>query len=395
MHVPFLTAYELGEADFKLDDFDSMDPHARTKWAMSSDIHIYYLVTDDGIIERLDKMEEWKKQYDETLQRWIYPPRGVYDADDDSEMIDWWNPRFATLGHRLPEGAVDADGNLIHGSPKMPDGGTLDMEDESGERHTVWRDGKTYGTGFTFSIKENRERIERLARIARRCSGVTVTGEDLAQVYRERYRCKNVYIFPNSIRFDDYHDIKLKPHGKQVRIMWRGGWSHYRDIYPLRQALGRVAQKYRNARFVFWGQPFRWMSDEIPPTQREHMPWVPFDAFHMKLATIGHDIELSPLADTQFNRSKSAIRFYEASALARPATTIASNVGPYKEIIDGETGLTYDTIEEFEEKLSALIEDATLRKTLAANAKDWVKDNRDAFVTVPKLLEFYRSIHDG
>jgi hypothetical protein len=394
MHVPFLTAYDLGESEFQLDDFDGMEDQARVAWAMSSDVHVYYLATDPVLMERLDGFLDWKPEFHEGKQRWVYPPRAVYDADDDAEMIDWWNPRFATLGHRLPEGAIGSDGKKTTGSPRMNEGDSIDMEDEHGDRHTVWVDGKTYGSGYTFNIKSNREKMERLAEVAHKCSGVTVTGEELAKVYRERYRCKNVYIFPNSIRFDDFHDIKLRLNTKQVRIMWRGGWSHYRDIYPLRKALGRVARKHRNARFIFWGQDFRWMADEIPPTQRDHLGWVPFDAFHLKLATIGHDIELAPLADTQFNRCKSAIRFYEAAALHRPAVTLAANIGPYREVQDGETGMTYDTIEEFEEKLSALIEDATLRKTLAENAKDWVKDNRDAFVTVPRLLDFYRSLHE-
>jgi glycosyltransferase involved in cell wall biosynthesis len=71
---------------------------------------------------------------------------------------------------------------------------------------------------------------------------------------------------------------------------------------------------------------------------------------------------------------------------------LASNYGPYKEIEDGKTGLLYDTPEEFVQKLSVLIENAELRKTLADGAKEWVRANRFAEVTAVGHAEFLREL---
>ena len=110
---------------------------------------------------------------------------------------------------------------------------------------------------------------------------------------------------------------------------------------------------------------------------------------------IGHDISLAPLSANVFNNCRSAIKFYEASVLKNPAATLAQNTGPYKdEIIDGETALLFDTPEDFETQLSLLIEDATERKRLAANAKDWVSENRDAMKRVPEVVAYWEELRE-
>ena len=110
---------------------------------------------------------------------------------------------------------------------------------------------------------------------------------------------------------------------------------------------------------------------------------------------IGHDISLAPLSANVFNNCRSAIKFYEASVLKKPAATLAQNTGPYKEeILDGKTGLLFETPEEFEQKLSRLIEDVAERRMLAANAKDWVSENRDAMKRVPEVVAYWEGLRE-
>ena len=45
-------------------------------------------------------------------------------------------------------------------------------------------------------------------------------------------------------------------------------------------------------------------------------------------------------------------------------------------------------------ELSRLIEDVKLRRTLAANAKDWVSQNRDAMKEVPKIIESWEQLRE-
>jgi len=99
------------------------------------------------------------------------------------------------------------------------------------------------------------------------------------------------------------------------------------------------------------------------------------------------------LQDNVFNRCRTAIKWYEASVLKQPSATLAQETGPYQdEIQDGKTGLLFKTPEEFEHKLSMLIEDAGLRHTLAAGAKDWVSENRDAMKHVPAYIAYLQEL---
>ena len=144
-------------------------------------------------------------------------------------------------------------------------------------------------------------------------------------------------------------------------------------------------------KWIIFGTLFPWVYEKISPFRVEFHKWVGHELFHMKLGTLCADINIATLADTRFNRCKSAIKWYEASALKIP--TLASNAGPYAdEIVDGETGLLFSTPQEFVEKLELLVKDPDLRKRIGQNAYDWTRENRDAMKTVAPLADFYRSL---
>lgn len=377
--VPWKTAQKLGLADYKIDDYQDMVKEARSQWAIASDIHLYYLILDEILLDRKKAFDSTPPVWSRDHCRWVYPPCMVFDADDDVELIDYTNPKFGALGTYAPN------------NRKLKPGDSIMMR-KDGEVLPIWTDGQIYGEGQQFDIKENLERMKRLGKLARISHGVTVPNEYLAGVYKRRYKVKNTYVFPNSVVFEDHPKIDMRRDNKQIKILWQGGWSHGRDINTVTNALGNIARKYKHVKFIFWGQEYKVLQRFIPSTQYEYHNWVPHDAYFLKLATMVHDIAIAPLEETPFNLSKSAIKFYEAAALPRPVPTVASDIGPYKEIIDGETGLLSRSEEEFEEKLSGLIEDESLRKELATNAKEWVWENRRAEITVPPLLAWYRSL---
>jgi hypothetical protein len=55
----------------------------------------------------------------------------------------------------------------------------------------------------------------------------------------------------------------------------------------------------------------------------------------------------------------------------------------------------FNNPEEFEAKLSLLIENTKERKRLAANAKDWVSEHRDAMKEVPKIVAYWEEIREA
>ena len=385
LEVPLKTAAELGLIEYIFDGQNTSQgwwtPQQRALWAAASDVHLYFMPASKTLLKNWEAIRALPPMPDgEGIL--VYPPSMVFDADDNLNAVSPFADTFVRLGTRAPDGTLLKPGDRI----------MIEDPSGSGEHIPLWEDGGTYGSS-TFDIARNLETVHSVHEIAQAADAVTVTCERLAQVYREENKItKPIYVYPNCMRPDDFPRVDLAPHPDEVRILWQGGASHFEDWFPLREAAGRVARKYPHTKWIVWGTMWKSVAKFIPEAQFEFLPWMNFERYFSRLVTIGHDINLAPLQRTRFTECKSAIKFYEASLIHEPAVTLASNTPPYDEIQENETGLLFSSPEEFETKLGALIEDATLRKRLASNAKDWVLTHRNAYREVPKLVEFWRSL---
>lgn len=102
------------------------------------------------------------------------------------------------------------------------------------------------------------------------------------------------------------------------------------------------------------------------------------------------DINLAPLEDTIFNEAKSENKWTEAALVKIP--TVASNVWAFKTMIqDGVTGLLFHNAEEFEKKMSQLIEDKNFREEIAAKAYDEVMKKSITTTSGREVAEFIKS----
>jgi len=315
----------------------------------------------------------------------IFPPSFVFDLDDRIDYTHPFNPAFVHLGVRAYDGTPLKNGDRL--VTTFPDGTDVILWEDGVTRHEVQHE------VVTFDVERNWRRVNQVFDTARRADGVTVPSPALAEFYRE-LGAKDVYIFPNSVIPEDYPAPQLVPRPEgAVRIMWQGGASHMVDWFPLRDAVRTIALKYPKVKFVIWGTHYPWIHDNIPKEQLELKSWVPYDAYKPMRGIVDVDINLCPLVDNVFNKGKSAIKWYESVLPFEPEATLAAKAAPYSdEIEDGKTGLLYSSPEEFVEKLSALIENVQLRKTLAREARSWVIANRHYEKTVPGLFEFYQHL---
>ena len=350
----------------------------RDEQMFGANFHLYYLRGSRGLLRQIHAFNRDRQSHD--LNRRRHAPHVIYDADDHVERISIWNPRYVSLGTHTPDGHKMERGDRI-----------LTQYDNEPEPIELWKDGDRYMGGDVFDVMANRSKMNILKLTARACSGVTCSTEYLSEVYRS-YGCKNVFTFPNSLLDEDYPDIHPR-RPKNVTILWQGGHAHYEDwltiIDPLRSAL----EKRPNARFLMWGPLFPAVRRAVPEAQFEHLSWMPYEKYTLRLATLGHHINLCPIVDDPFNNAKSSIKWMESSAITHPAATLAANVGPYgRDIKHGETGLLYNSEEEFEQYLLDLIDDAALRHRLAYRAHQYVWDNFHVVRTAPKLAEWYRQI---
>jgi len=318
-----------------------------------------------------------------TKGHWAPRPLVIADFDDHDEALSPLNIAFAALGTYNP-----ATGE------RLKPGDTINIV-QDGKEVPLWVDKQTESGTTKFDIQRNQSIIDTMYQIARTADGVTVTCDTLKKVFEAR-GCRNVFVSPNSLPWSQWQ--RLKPLATRtdgtVRIMWQGGTNHLPDWLTVAEALGETLRKYPQATLVWWGDAFDQVMERLPQEQIERHLWEPPQTYVPWRGHMDCDINLCPLEDTEFNRAKSAIKWYEASALPRPEATLARNIPPFDEIEDGVTGLLYDTPEEFAQKLGTLIEDATLRQTLGEGAKEWVRQNRSTEVTAPRLLHFYEETRD-
>lgn len=312
----------------------------------------------------------------------LFPPALIYDIDDNNDFVHPFNSSFAHMGVR---GYPDAR--------LLKPGEGLEIVDGDGKAIAGWVDGVTKYEGRPFDIARNLQQMKVRHNVIQTCHGVTVPCEPLARYMRSVIGMKDVYVFPNTIVPEHYEKIRaVRTNTEEVRILWQGGMSHWIDWHPLREALRTVSLKYPHVKWVIFGEWFNWIHENIPDTQVEHHPWVKYDAYKLKRGLLNIDINLCPLTNNIFNACKSGIKWYESVIGETPEATLAAKTPPYSEIVEGETGLLYSTPEEFVQKLSTLIEDASLRKRLGENAQKWVMENRTPKATIPGLFSFYEEI---
>lgn len=318
---------------------------------------------------------------------WKHAPAIVIDSDDNLFNVTPFNMAFRTLGYQDEDGKQIPSGSVIgtyHGADKK----------------ILWHDGpcapeKCNNCGKGIDLAQNRRNLESYRTIVDEADAFTCTTPHVLEAMRKEIDPPRGQVFPNTVRFDHYPQLDLAEDPSKIKVFWQGGGAHWEDFYPLKDAMAEITHKYPQVHWIIWGALYHWVMELIPPDRYTFVNWVKPEEYRLRRVMFGEDINLAPLQDNKFNRCRSAIKFYEGSVCKKPAATLAQNTGAYKdEILDGQTGLLFNDSKEFVERLSTLIEDATLRKTLASNAKDWVQENRNAMREAPKLIRFFEQVRE-
>ena len=181
---------------------------------------------------------------------------------------------------------------------------------------------------------------------------------------------KNVYINKNIASFE-MHNISnkaikevTKEEDKIVIGYASGSLTHNTDFELIKPSLINILRKYKNVYLKLIGvidvpKEFEEFKNRIITS-----PFVDYKKLPYVLRSL--DINLAPLEDNLFNSCKSSIKWMEAGLVKVP--TVASNVGDFKDSIKDN----YDGIlckdNEWEDKLSKLIENKELREKIGENA---------------------------
>lgn len=155
-------------------------------------------------------------------------------------------------------------------------------------------------------------------------SHVTVT----TQYLKERWGIynPNITVIPNA--WDDYrYPLTNEYQPREKIILWRGSPTHQRDLGEVEEQLIYVLEKNPSWKILFMGYK-PWKACSI---LKERVLWLPFMEllqYFEKIQEIRPAIQIVPLADNPFNRSKSNIAWLEGNFIG--ATVLAPDLPEWK-----------------------------------------------------------------
>lgn len=267
----------------------------------------------------------------------------IADYDDDPFNTSPWNPYYKYVG-------------VEEFYYEWPDG----------RKQYLWKDGVD-----DFDIEANIVRRDMFWACFKKADMVSTT-TPILQGFLGKIN-KNTQVLPNLVDFDFFPKCEFVK--KEIRIGWQGGSSHYEDLYMIKDDLIKLLNKHKNVKFVYLGDVrFKGLFKDVNPDQIEWHFWTPHIVYPYKMATVNLDIGLCPIVDNVFNRNKSAIKWMEYSVLG--ASTIASDIPPYSEVMNEQTGILCGKDGWFE-AMDSLVRDKEKRNKLAKNAYDDVYENHN------------------
>lgn len=199
---------------------------------------------------------------------------------------------------------------------------------------------------------------------------------------------------------------KERQHDQSVRLMVTGGNGRFGDWSIIKEPLEWAMAKYDGTdgkpmlRLFFLGATpdwvEKWMLDKRDPEANRCFyihPTMYVDLFNKMIRYVSPDIIVSPVQDNDFNRSKSGLKFLEASLAG--AAFLCTDYPTYDVAPKGTCLKVDNTPTQWKESLAALIEDPALRGQLVEKARDWTLANATAETHIEPRVLFYQQVIDA
>jgi glycosyltransferase involved in cell wall biosynthesis len=297
------------------------------------------------------------------------------------EMVDWCDT--AVFGRTYPD-AVDPLAAMI----QLKKAGKRILYDLDDDYWTVAKDNP--------SVLLSNAQKDQYESLMREADAYTSPSPQLLKKMCKISK-KPTFICPNGINPDKYLP-RLNNHEGLV-IGWMGAGSHWKDLMIVSEALVELNKKY-DFMFVIYGITSEAMDTAIYEYKQaihyhfapekearlkeivsffdnclakikfHHIAFRPPEMHPIALRAADFDIGIAPLEDTEFNRGKSCIKFYEYAAVG--TVTLASHVLPYLAEVNY---LAKNTTKDWYSKLEKLIINEKFRKELLEEQQQWVKDH--------------------
>ena len=205
----------------------------------------------------------------------------------------------------------------------------------------------------------------------------------ISTVFINRNSASDNLIFRSKKAWKNKKKSKLK--NKIVLGYFSGSKTHDDDIRLIENVLVNIFDKYSEVVLMIVG-PL-----QLSPLLQKYenriirKKFVKYEKLPNLIAQI--DINLAPLVVNEFNNGKSEIKYTETALVKKP--TVASDAEAFVYAIkNGETGFIAKNDKEWFDKISKLIEDSELRRSIAENAYQSVTKNYNTKTLGKNFLKF-------
>jgi Glycosyltransferase len=196
---------------------------------------------------------------------------------------------------------------------------------------------------------------------------VTVSTPVLAEVM-SAYN-SNVVVLPNAL--DGGLFDHARPRRGRLTVGWAGSATHRMDLTEAASGVRQFLRRHPDVDMHFIGEDYSRLiagTDTVLAGRIRHTGWrLDIAAYY---ATLDFDIGIAPLRPHVFNRSKTAVKILEYSALGIP--WVASDVGPYHDH-GPHGGVLVRYPHEWPRVLGDLAADESMRVELGAKAKEYAR----------------------
>lgn len=241
----------------------------------------------------------------------------------------------------------------------------------TGDIKYLWKDGVD-----GFDLKKNQIKFHAWRETVCEADLITTTTIHLKEAIKELSgREEGIVVIPNALDLEQWKPLDVREKYKDTfRFGWPVSASHGEDWLFIKPALQEFLKRHPDAKFVVLGDTHVDVKS-IAPGQVEWYPFSNLYEYHysLRMPMLGLDCAIAPLADLEFNRCRSPLKYAEYTAFGWPV--IAQNMEPYSShIVHGETGLLAKTTEDWIACLESLYNNEELRRKLRFNALFTIKE---------------------
>jgi len=191
-----------------------------------------------------------------------------------------------------------------------------------------------------------------------------------------------VIILPTVVNTEDAHDQIQHHHAGNAVIGWTGSFSTLKFLNVVLPVLHRLQEKY-DFEFIV-------IADNDPKLPLKRYRFINWNKQTETEDLLRMQIGLMPLYDDELTRGKCGFKAIQYMALGIPA--VVSAVGVNTEIVeDGIDGFVCYNEQDWEEKLSFLIDNNEKRTAMGEKARNKIIDKYSVTATANKFLELFTS----